>query len=310
MREPDVRAAAISFTTLFRDAGMRIDVLGTYKDVHDLLHSMQVHYYDQVVQEARRFPDDEMSCENLANHAITLQNLVSELREIAGRELLPRGDIAWIENELARAVPDLQLALDTKNPKPLAASTWTVGRLLATRPSLINTRLNEAARSLNLPALGDALALMVEQARRSSFDREKVRTFDVGVTALRDLAINLSSLVAQHDRWQQVDVDFRPLSRVTKPDDEFEYAWPAIRDQLEALTAGASDVWADALMREIHACDGALARAQPAGLPPAVRRLNRLVTDRFYRVDLLLKRQCDELRKVCDPLAAVLRILE
>jgi hypothetical protein len=311
MQEPAVRAAAVSFDTLFRDAGARIDLLASYKDVHDLLHTMQVQFLDQAVQEARGFPDDELACENLANHALTLQGLVSGLQDIAARQLLPRSDVSWIETDLTRAVQDLQVALDARSSQGLSTVTWTIRRLLATRPSLINTRLNEAARSLNLTALRDALAAVVEEARRSSLDRQKVGTFDAGVAALGDLAVNLGSLVDQHDRWQMLDVDLRPLAGGQQPPvEELTYAWAAIRDQLTALTAHTTDDWASVLLRQARAFDDVLASGEQARLRPALRRVNRLVTDRFYRVDLLLKRQCDELRKVCDPLAAVLRILE
>src|SRR5689334_18599769 len=49
-RSSEARIAVIEFQTDFKVAREQLDQLGDYKDLHDLLHNLQIHCYDCIVQ--------------------------------------------------------------------------------------------------------------------------------------------------------------------------------------------------------------------------------------------------------------------
>jgi len=69
-----VRESVFTFRFRFENACQQIELLGTYKDLHDLLHTLQLHCYDRIIQEMRSFPGDDLTRDNLLDHEMTLQN--------------------------------------------------------------------------------------------------------------------------------------------------------------------------------------------------------------------------------------------
>ena len=55
--------------------------------------------------------------------------------------------------------------------------------------------------------------------------------------------------------------------------------------------------------------ESVLAAGEPNRIKQAFRRYRRQVGERFYRVDVELKRTCDDLRQIVGPLASVLRMI-
>jgi hypothetical protein len=64
-----------------------------------------------------------------------------------------------------------------------------------------------------------------------------------------------------------------------------------------------------AVAADAEKLDAALLAKDPTTIRHFFRRYRRQMGDRFYRVDIDLKRLCDDLRKVGEPLTAVLRII-
>lgn len=94
-RSSDVRVDADAFQIDFRAAREQIDLLGDYKDLHDLLHRLQFHCYNGVVQSALRFPSDDITVDNLTDYALTLDGIVAELRFVVARSTLLKEETSW-----------------------------------------------------------------------------------------------------------------------------------------------------------------------------------------------------------------------
>jgi hypothetical protein len=69
------------------------------------------------------------------------------------------------------------------------------------------------------------------------------------------------------------------------------------------------ETWAASLKTDAARLDTALAASDATKIRHFFRRYRRQAGERFYRVDIELKRMTDDLRKVGEPLAAVLRLL-
>lgn len=110
-RSSDVRNDVIAFQTDFRAAREQIDLLGDYKDLHDLLHRLQFHCYNGIVQSALRFPSDDIAVDSLTDYALTLDGIVAELRQVLVRSTLPKQETTWID-DIVGATTDLNGALE------------------------------------------------------------------------------------------------------------------------------------------------------------------------------------------------------
>ncbi|MBD2451489.1 hypothetical protein H6G76_31115 [Nostoc sp. FACHB-152] len=161
MAVPQVRAAVFAFRTDFQAVCEQIDVLVNYKDLHDLLHTLEFQCYGGIVQEAKRFPDDETALDILMDHQLTLQQIVTDIQEIALRGTLAKNELLWLK-DLVQATEELHGGIEKLDTRQIKRAVWLINRVLAIQPSRINTSLNIAARVLRLPALVKALTCVRE----------------------------------------------------------------------------------------------------------------------------------------------------
>ncbi|MBV9279906.1 MAG: CHAT domain-containing protein, partial [Chloroflexi bacterium] len=92
--------------------------------------------------------------------------------------------------------------------------------------------------------------------------------------------------------------------------DDLELSWPDVRERSQVLRSRSADDWAQQLRAAEEKLDAAIQSANPIAMRQQFRSYRRKAGDRFYRVDVDLKRLCDELVTVGEALAAVLRYME
>ena len=310
MRSDEAASAAVTaFQTDFQAAGEQLNLLADYKNLHDLLHKLQFQCYTGIVQAASRFPDDEMALGNLADYQLELESIVAALKEVAAHPSLAQQDLSWVD-DLASAKGGLQNAVDTLDPKPLKQAIWRVNRVLANQPARMNSRLNQAARALRLPTLTQALARVCDNLKPLNLDPEKVGQFEGGVAALGELDKGLTVLVAEHDHWQEIDVELRRIENSMDKDlQELEMSWPDLKTKAGPLYVACSEEEAAGFKGESQNLEEALAANNPPKVKRFFRSYRRRAGNRFYRVDASLKDLCERLRDVAGPLASVLRMM-
>jgi hypothetical protein len=310
MQVPEARAAVVAFDTDFGAACAQIDVLGDYKALHDLLHKLQFHCYNPIVQEARRFPDDDVAVETLMDYELTLGQIVNDLRDVVEQASFAETETLWMQ-DLVKAQDALGEALEKLDAKLLKRPIWHLNRVLAIQPSQINTRLNAAARALRLPALLEAMGRVSDNLARLDLDPERVGQFEAGVDALVSLNESLTALVGDHDRWQVVDLELRRIeANMEQGTMELEMSWPDLKAMTEPLYSDSAEEWAVAFRKDSDHLDDAIAAENPARIKRHFRRFSRHADARFQRVDSILKRLCEDLRKVGEPLASVMRMIK
>lgn len=307
---PDVREQAIEFRTDFRAAHEQIDLLGDYKDLHDLLHNLQFQCYDPLMQAAARFPDDERDLNDLSVCVVTLESLVTRLRRVAERPQLPKQDLTWID-EVGLAKSDLDTTLDALDNKLLKKVIWRLSRVLRTEPASINVRLTMAVQLLRLPSLLSALSRIHAQLTSPELDSRQVGQLRSGVEALRQLDQTLNSLVEDHARWQALEVTLRLIGESIGDDlAELEMSWPDVKVKTEQLCLKRDEDWAVALLSNGQRLDEALVASHPGLVQQRFRSFQRRAANRFFDVDKNLKELCDHLRLIGGPLASVLEMIK
>jgi hypothetical protein len=307
---PEVHAAVTVFRSDFQVACSQVDVLGDYKDLHDLLHQIQFSCYDLLVNEMARFPEDS-ALEMMDAYSHNLQDILVKLHAVQERALVIASDVAWIV-EVEQAQEDLRCAIDQIDGQLLKKTIWRLKRLLSIQPSQVNSRLNYAAHTLRLSSLVDALKTVNEHMVNLKLDPEKVLQFQEGLHFLITLDCKLQALVADHDCWQAIELDLRRIDDQIGQDLwELEMSWQDLKAKAEPLYLSKQDAWAKSLQEYDLALNGCLeAKGSPPKIRLAYRRYRHEAGSHFFQVDVDLKSLCGELRKVGEPLAAILRKIE
>jgi hypothetical protein len=158
--------------------------------------------------------------------------------------------------------------------------------------------------------LAGAMRFILARMEDPGLSPEDVRQFQTGVAALDNVRLRLGDLIEQHDNWQAADLELRRIEAgMAQFMDELDLSWPRLQSIIGPLCAS-GEPWTESLKADGGKLDQALAAQDPTGIRQYFRRYRRQAGERFYRVDLALKKLCDELRKVGDPLDLVLRTIE
>lgn len=307
MKEPRVRDAVVTFRTDFEDCHERIALLGDYKDIHDQLHQLQRCCFDGIGPELRKFPGDDIARDTLASYGAELCTIAAELRTIGERPTEAASEARRTADDLDRIDKAFSESLEAGDAAKLNSAVRNLGRLLSLRPSRINTKLNDTARSLRLGELLERLGAIHSRLASVRVETEQTRQFEEGLQALQSLEDGLQRLIAIHDNWQHVDDEMRLID--SNPD-QLDDAWAAIEANLAPLWSDVDEAWARTLADTARKLDAALAASDPARAKRFFQLVRRGAVDRFYRVDTQLKRQCDELRTIGGPLNSVLSLME
>ncbi len=245
----DVRAIVAVFRADFEAASQQINVLGDYKELHDLLHEVQFKCYNYIASQTTRFPEDELVVDTLIDHGLTFKGLVAKLHDVAARATVS-GELTWIA-ELVGAESLLEQALETKDPAMLKRHCRLVRRVLDRYPSLVNTRLNSAARALRMDAIERAMTTILDMLKSRVGESAEVTSFAAGTASLAELDQHLTCLVRDHDRWQDVDVELRRVEATLSSDpEELQMSWPDIKARTESLLCGQVQSQTQALRQE------------------------------------------------------------
>jgi hypothetical protein len=308
MQTPDVQVDVAAYLANFKAARDQMAVLGDLKDLHDQLHNLELTCYNEVVQTARRLPDDVMAWDLLIDYEEILQTTIIEVKKIASRGSVPASELSWTRH-LAQAGEVLRSAIGGQDTGLLQKAIELLNHwVLAQVPSQLNARLNTKARDLRLPALVDALEGIHTSMVGRDLNAENVHDFKAGLDGLRNLECVLSNLVEDHDKWQVVETELRLVENFLERDiSELEANWPGLKEMAEPLYSSGSDPAATGFKIISEKLEGAISAHDPVRIKQFFRSYRSKAAKRFYEVDALLKRHCNDLRMVGDPLATVLR---
>lgn len=308
---PEIRDAVIAFNTDFRAACDYIYLLASYKDLHDLLHRLEFECYKSIILEQHRFPDDEITLETLVEHGLTLKSLIDQLVAIANQEVLVTQEILWVK-ELEQACSAFHVAVQKRNTQCFNQSIRLLTRVLLLQPSRINTYLNAAAQGLRLPYLIIAMRNILQTLRSSKLSVQQITQFQQGLEALEKLQDRLLALVVTHDSWQVIDIELRQLEiSLNHSMDDLTTSWSYLNTRVRSLCSGETDSWSVSIQEYGERLEQALIPSiqNSSDVKQYFRFYRKGASERFYQTDKALKRLCDELRTIGEPLASVLRAI-
>ncbi len=321
---PEVQRAVVSYRNGFTTARKDIEVLGNYKDLHDQLHQLQYSCYNLIVNKLRTVTTSAAVADGLRSDdvlletsKVTLLHLTDNMRRIIGQGSFTNYDTSWLSH-LEQAHEALSQTLLTWDLNNLKRVRRDLDRVLNKEPSKINSELEFTAKHLKLPQVVTDMISLRDHLASLKLEPKTVTHFASGVEALVRLDKRLTALLQQHAAWQTIDTDLRLLllnggieTRLETDPDLVQDDWrELIREKVEQLSRGVSDDLSGQLNEYAAKIEEALKERNAALLERHLELYRRCVGLRFFRVDADLKTACDELRKVGDPLDALLGILE
>ncbi|MGQ0604226.1 MAG: hypothetical protein ACT4QE_21295 [Anaerolineales bacterium] len=306
MRAERVRDDIVAFRNDFVEASRQIDILGDYKELHDLLHQLEFGCYKLLVVVARSFSNDAAENSDLVECQINLERIVAQMQTVAARQKVARQDVAWLPR--LTALPD-ELG-NVKSKDQLDKILRALRRVLEVQPSQINKRLNDTARALRLNTMVQALSATRDRLLgQPDLDPDKVREFKEGVDELVKIGMALITLVDDHDAWQFVQVELIRIEAFMElGSQELAEAFPYLKVHVEPLCVNRDDRGAQALLKEGQRLEEALATGQVGRINLSFMSYCARAGDLFFRIDTDLRQLCGKLRTVGEPLAGVLRM--
>lgn len=309
MRNREIRDRVVEFKIVFGTSCKQIEILGFYKDLHDLLHTLQFKCYSylmNIIRTVKMRPDDLSMWENVFEYEETLRDIVDGLKEAANQDNLMNA-VPWVKT-LIEDLQKLFQAVTNNDVEEITVAIRPIQRILSREPVRLNDRLNEAARALPLPALVDALNKVQSRLHTES---AIARRFGKGVDALKILDCNLRNLRDMHDKWQNLDIEIRRIEGTLAQDlCELEFSWAYLKTLTEQITLGCEENWAKNITKAVGNLDEAISNNDLDNAKRHFLRYRSIAGNRFYQVDTSLKELCVKLREVGEPLTIVWEIIK
>jgi hypothetical protein len=207
-------------------------------------------------------------------------------------------------DEVAKARTMLDDGIRRLDLVSMRGAVRKIERVLAFWPSQMNARLTENARELALGTVAKKLQQLCDNS--ASFKQQ----LGEKASQLEDLEQRISTLAAIHDDCQSFDNDLRALdSTLTQSFQDIEDIWPELHGKAATLCAENSGTWAEPLGYWGGQMDQALKRQSIADAKRCFIRFSSAAGKRFYLADQDLKKNCQLLQMVGDPIEALLKAI-
>ena len=307
-----VKTTVIEFRAEFQAILAQLEMLAMYKDIHDLLHTLEYTCYQGCLREERNFPEDSNCLIYLDSYKLNLQNIISGVEKIIAQGRPAFDNISW-HQDLIRALECLDEAIEKEEKKPLEAANWFMKRILGIQPSHINAALVSTAKVLRLHDLVEGMRNIENIIENSELESEKRNQIQKSIKSLAQLDDNLTILVKEHDNWQKIDLQLRRIETETKNASDFselDRFWRYFKEDVEKQYQDSQESWAISLKKESERLDQAII---DQNIPKVEQYFSSYCTrakHQFYKIDHELKNFCGNLREVGNPLAYLLRMIE
>ncbi|MEM7336240.1 MAG: hypothetical protein AAF490_29435 [Chloroflexota bacterium] len=306
LSKEEVRTAVVSFQTDFEAASRQIDLLNDQKELHDLFQGLEDCYY-LIDNDQKKLPADEDAWINIEINEPELQGKISDLLTVSERETFAVDENRWVQH-LSKAKGHIRVGMEDFNHEQLKLGTRLIFRTLNRQPSRINAQLVSVASSLRLDTLEAAMQTIAENLTDSNIELEVVEEIQHGVEALAGLDNRLSSLVREHNAWQELDDEVRRIG-TTGLDllEDLQDAWLDLEPMSRDILGENTQTWAEEFSKVLVNLQESLDANSPMKVRRFFVRFRSQLGRRFRQVDVALLSLCKDLQRVGESLDLLLR---
>jgi hypothetical protein len=311
MRAPEVHAAVLAFRIDFQAACEQIGILADYKRLHDLFQQLEDRYY-LIYHDMKRLPADPSAWVSIEHNSRELQSIADDLLDMAGRASIAAITALWT-HKLTRAGAELRTSIENHDRRQLKSAMIHLKDLLGREPSRINTRLVSAAGALRLSTLVAALTTVAHTLTRLRLEQvatHQFESFETGVAALASLADRVTAAIVYHNAFQEIDDELRRVEVLLDQDArELTYAWQYLQPMIQKLCDSSQASWALKLNAIGAELERSFVMKDLRTIKPLFRSYRSQASRSFNQLDRDLLTLCEELQKVGEPLATLLKLI-
>ncbi|MCI0702147.1 MAG: effector-associated domain EAD1-containing protein [Planctomycetia bacterium] len=294
--EPAVREVINRFQTDLRSARDGTAALNKYKQLHDLLHTLQVMFPQQLAGAATEARNGSLNAP-VKLYAFQLKNNALKAKTIANELPTRTLELGWAAS--LEQVATLVAQGQSDKPASLDAALVLLESVLSEAPR-INARLTEVAAGLKLGGLVSALEEIRDQLIGTPAEGE-IKSALEGLKVLRP---RLDGLMQEHYEWQVLDKSFRVAEVLPGCTLANRFpGWELTHTRLKALfTLCPEELWVVMLQEQIQEMEQAGKAGDPGRFERAFDTFRVVARDHFMDVDTELLNRSAELAQVAPAL--------
>ncbi|HLM25253.1 MAG TPA: hypothetical protein VK274_09360, partial [Pyrinomonadaceae bacterium] len=206
-----VRDAVESYGKTFEVASGQISTLHAYKNVHDLLHYVEIDY-KSLALDARDFSTHGLSRDKMRNHLARFEKHVDNADQIAREPVDRRDRIEKVREELTAVKAAIHHAERELSLESCDRVLILLRLLLERKQSNFNVLINKVASDLDMNSLAEAMQSLQYIISGMDLPSATIDTFQLGVDDLTKLGTELEQRIKEHDNWQQLDDALRTFN--------------------------------------------------------------------------------------------------
>lgn len=312
---PGVTERAEASEMVFNASSKQLDILTSYKELHDVLHDLQIkynYYRTNIVEKAESDPDDMSVWANAGAYELDGRDVAGDLDEAVQHYFQERTPPDWIE-KLKQCLEGLALGVRGKDIQKVTSALRPIQRVLSAELPRINRDLVAAARVLQLPGLIKTQTTIRDSLDGKGVNAVRMQRLDNGIQGVERLDRRLGSLIARHDTWQHVDETLRLIEgTLSESTSDLESLWDEVKAKIETLCNNYDERLAEPLRNDIARLDRALTANERVTLKEYFQEFRSNTNRCFFDVDKTLRKLCRELRtemrNIRHPLIDVLEV--
>lgn len=309
-----VRHIVMQSQGILSDLAAKIDLLRTYKALHDGLHTAKMQFRSLEIS-ARQMAADPMAASDFSQ-AVMLMEMLAASVEALVQDLpaipasIRQDELDWLARFTA-SVTTARQAADAADHVTARQGVQGVRSVLRTEPSRIDGRLSRTADEIDLARLKDVFAAAAALPELAA-DADML---EQGRAGTEQLLRQVRAQINQHATWQAIDrclAGADDIMRMLTPDEpwDFDALWKGLKEGVNILmNVEMQSEWAKKITAIAARVDATRAANDFVKLPVDFTRFRQEATVQFYVVDTRLKMLSNEVNAVGAPLRSLLNKL-
>lgn len=252
-----------------------------YKELHDILHTIQRTCLEQIELELRSWHEPQ-DPPDVGVYSTRCEGLLAQMKQRLPDLALAANETDWITRELEPAVRSLHQAVESGCVSGMKTAKTRLAFVLETQMPALNQVLHAESKALPLAEL--RISLRAES--------------EANPTAKRLLLLleQLESLIEIHNKWQILDRRIRLITAQAPTSDlaDLTVLWNIMREQTKSLCDTRGE-YGNSLLGLVDKLDGAISTSDLARVHASLRNFGSSAGDAFFRVDADLKNNVTEI---------------
>jgi hypothetical protein len=302
MQDPKVHAVMVRSRDNFSRTRKQIDIMRSYKNIHDALHKLESECFNVMSPEVSRFPN-KSDLDVLNFHSLALLDVKKRIQGYAKRSPLTQSEDSLLA-DLEEAERTLTNALTTRDRTLFNTAVRRIEHILHYNLPRINRLLVQSAKSLSLPDMIDSMVQVRGHLIGHGISVVDIHAIDKGIQSLRDLSDNLITGTEEHSHWQRINDElFIAESDLQSAIDR----WPRNKKLLDSLCGDGTQDFEKHIKSLCEDLDKAIENTESTKkLQELFKTCNKRVGRCFEQIDGYLKDLCDEIKELDEPITSIL----